>query len=99
MESQGGELAPRYTVKLSKKARKGLSALAGNRLAEAERFLNEIAPFTPKARVAGKTKKLRGAYESRGVLQYDLPDGHRIHYRVIDDPPTVLVDYIGPHPK
>lgn len=63
---------------LHKKARKGLQALTGNRRAEAERVLNELLPFTPQERVPGKTKKLRGAYERLGYLQYDLPDGYRI---------------------
>jgi hypothetical protein len=32
------------------------------------------------------------------MVQYDLPDGFRIRYRVIDAPAIVYVDYIGPHP-
>ena len=78
MEIHPGGLTPRYAVKISKRARKGLSALTGNRRTEAERFLDQIAPLTPKTRVPGKTKKLRGRYEREGVLQYDLPDGFRI---------------------
>ena len=90
---------PRYTVKIGKKARRGLSALVGNRKSDAESFLNDVLPFTPEARIPGKTKKLRGAFLAKNVLQYDLPDGYRIQYWVMDNPPTVYVDYIGPHPK
>ena len=99
MARQGGEIAQQYAVRISKKARKGLDSLVGNRKADAEEFLNQVAPFTPKTRIAGKTKKLRGAYARKGLLQYDLPDGYRIQYWVLDEPPTVFVDYIGPHPK
>ena len=88
----------RYTVKLHRKARKGLQALTGNRKAEAEKVLNEFLPFTPLELVAGKSKKLRGAYERLGYLQYDLPDGYRIQYRVDDTAKVVYVDYLGPHP-
>lgn len=83
---------------LNKKARKGLSDLAGNRRREAERLLNDFLPRTPLERVPGKVKKLRGAYEKLGYLQFDLPDGCRMWYRVDQSTMTVYVDYIGQHP-
>ena len=89
---------PRYTVRVHKKAQKGLLALTGNRRREAERLLNEFLPETPLLRVPGKTKKLRGEYERFGYLQYDLPDGCRLQYRVDEREKVVYVDYIGPHP-
>lgn len=92
------ELTPRYTVRLHKKARKGLQALSGNRKEEAEKILNEFLPFSPLERVAGKSKKLRGAYERLGYFQYDLPDGYRLQYRVDEAAKVVYVDYLGPHP-
>ena len=95
---EDGELAPPYTVKLHKRARKGLQSLVGNRRIEAEKLLNEFLPFTPRMRVPGKTKKLRGAYEKAGYLQYDLPDGCRVQYRVDDAERVVYVDYVGSHP-
>lgn len=95
---EGSELAPPYKVVLHRKARKGLQSLAGNRRAEAEAFLRDFLPFTPLRRVPGKTKKLRGAYEKAGYLQYDLPDGCRAHYRVDDEGKVVYVDYLDHHP-
>jgi mRNA-degrading endonuclease RelE of RelBE toxin-antitoxin system len=95
---EGGQLAPPYKVVLHKKARKGLQSLTGNRRAEAETFLNDFLPFTPLRRVPGKTKKLRGAYEKAGYLQYDLPDGCRAQYRVDDEVRVVYVDYLDHHP-
>ena len=69
----GGQLVPLYKVVLHKRARKGLQSLTGNRRVEAEAFLSDFLPLTPLKRVPGKTKKLRGAYEKAGYLQYDLP--------------------------
>jgi|CXWL01.1.fsa_nt_gi mRNA-degrading endonuclease RelE of RelBE toxin-antitoxin system len=95
---EGGELTPRYTVKLNKRARQGLSRLPAKQQREAERLLTEFLPTTPIERVPGKVKKLRGAYERLGYLQYDLPDGYRIWYQVEQTSMTVYVVYIGPHP-
>ena len=84
-------------MKLSKKARKGLSSLTGNRRAAAEAFW-DLRAGTPNVRGPGKTKRLKGQYERLGYRQYDLPDGYRIQYRVADSDRTVFVDYVGPHP-
>lgn len=97
MGREDGELARRYTVKLNKKARKGLDGLAGNRRTEADRFLL-LLQTDPKVSVPGKTKKLKGAYERLGYRQFDLPDGYRIQYRIDEASLTVYVDYLGPHP-
>ncbi len=95
---ESGELARRYTVKLNKKARKGLSGLTNNRRREAERLLDEFLPATPLARVPGKVKKLAGAFARLGYLQYDLPDGYRMWYHVDQHAMVVYVVHIGPHP-
>jgi len=95
---ENGELVRRYTVKLNKRARKGLSDLAANRRREAERLLDDFLPVTPLTRVPGKVKKLAGAFARLGYLQYDLPDGYRMWYYVDQRAMVVYVVYIGPHP-
>ena len=44
----------------------------------------------------GKLKKLKG--KLKGILQYDLTDSYRVHYRVDSHEHIVYVEYIGPHP-
>jgi mRNA-degrading endonuclease RelE of RelBE toxin-antitoxin system len=47
-------------------------------------------------RIPGKTKQLKGRLAGR--LQYDLPSGYRLWYRVDQATRTVTVLYIGSHP-
>lgn len=51
---------------------------------------------TPELRLPGKVKKLRGKW--KGLLQYDVNYGDRIHYWVNKGNATVYVEYAGPHP-
>jgi mRNA-degrading endonuclease RelE of RelBE toxin-antitoxin system len=49
-----------------------------------------------RSRSNGKLKKLKGKLE--GILQYDLTNRHRVHYRVDVSERIVYVEYIGLHP-
>jgi len=49
-----------------------------------------------RLRSGGKLKKLKGRLQ--GILQYDLTDNHRVHYRVDTVAKIVYIEYIGAHP-
>ena len=49
-----------------------------------------------RLRSNGKLKKLKGKLQ--GILQYDLTDRYRVHYRVDTIERIVYVEYIGQHP-
>ena len=49
-----------------------------------------------RLRSNGKLKKLKG--KLKGILQYDITDRHRVHYRVDAREHIVYVEYIGLHP-
>jgi hypothetical protein len=88
----------RYRVALKNHTvEKNWSLFAGiipDQMERCRKFLEE----TPESRLlsGGKLKKLRGKLS--GILQYDLTDKARIHYRVNHKVHTVYVEYIGQHP-
>lgn len=88
---------PAYSVKLSRKAEKGLSKLPPALRIKATEFIDNFLASTPFRPVPGKTKKLRG--KLKGVFQYDLSDAYRIWWRVDKAERIVYVTYVGPHPK
>jgi len=57
-------------------------------------FLRETPGDRLKAR--GKLKKLRG--KLKGILQYDITDEARVHYRIDQKARVVYVEYVGHHP-
>lgn len=62
-----------------------------------ERFMREVLPYTPRTRIPGKTKPLRGEY--RGYWEYKLARFKRLIYFPDDDTMTVYIEYLGPHPN
>lgn len=85
-----------YSIRIHKRARKGLSKLPANRQQQARLFINSHLRLTPKQHIPAKTKRLSGPL--KGIYQYDLSYGDRIWWRVDDNLQTVDVIYIGPHP-
>jgi mRNA-degrading endonuclease RelE of RelBE toxin-antitoxin system len=61
------------------------------------RFIEDHLALKPLERIPGKTKALRGRY--RGILQWDIDNSFRLHYRVNSSERLVEILYIGPHPK
>jgi mRNA-degrading endonuclease RelE of RelBE toxin-antitoxin system len=88
---------PLYSVRLHKRARKGLKKLSPARREKARRFINTYLRFTPLQPIAGKPKPLAGPLA--GICQYDLSRGDRIWWRVNMEEYIVYVLHIGPHPK
>jgi mRNA-degrading endonuclease RelE of RelBE toxin-antitoxin system len=88
---------PPYSIRLHKRARKGLSKLSPAHREKARQFINVHLRFTPLRPVPGKTKRLAGPLA--GVYQYDLSRSDRIWWRVDEEEYTVYVLYMGPHPK
>ena len=87
---------PTYQVKLHRDAAKALPTLPPHIRTATRECLEQILPKRPLTRIAGKTKQLKGRLA--GILQYDLPSGYRLWYRVDQATQTVYVLYIGPHP-
>ena len=85
-----------YQVKLHRDAERALPTLPAHIQAAALEFIEQVLPSTPLIPIPHKTKKLRGRLA--GIIQYDLPGGYRLWYRVDEATHTVYVDYIGPHP-
>ncbi len=88
---------PLYSVRLHKRAQKGLKKLSPARREKARQFINAHLRFTPLLPIPGKTKLLAGPLA--GIYQYDLSRGDRIWWRVDSEKHVVYVLYIGPHPK
>lgn len=87
---------PTYQVKLHRDAEKALPTLPEHIRTAARECIEQVLPSRPLARIPGKTKQLKGRLA--GILQYDLPSGYRLWYRVDQATRTVDVIYIGPHP-
>lgn len=83
---------------MSGEARKGLSNLPEKQLNLFLQIAVEYLMQNPLLRIPGKVKKLKGAYERRRMMQYDIDRQYRIHYWVDPDSSTVHVDYVGHHP-
>lgn len=88
---------PPYSVRLHKRAQKGLRKLSPARREKARQFINTHLRFTPLQPIPSKTKRLAGSLTN--VYQYDLSRSDRIWWRVDKDEAIVYVLYIGPHPK
>lgn len=87
---------PTYQVQLHRDAGKALPTLPEHIRNAIRECIEQVLQVKPLARVPGKTKQLKGRLA--GILQYDLPSGYRLWYRVDQSRQTVLVIYIGPHP-
>ena len=87
---------PTYRVTLHREAARALTTLPAHIQNAARTFIRDILQETPLIRIPQKTKKLKG--EFAGMIQYDLPSGYRLWYRVDEAAHTVSVEYIGPHP-
>jgi mRNA-degrading endonuclease RelE of RelBE toxin-antitoxin system len=87
---------PTYRVTLHREAAKALPTLPAHIQTAVRTYITNILQETPLTRIPQKTKKLKGRLE--GVIQYDLPSGYRLWYRVDEAAHIVYVDYIGPHP-
>jgi len=87
-----------YQVKLRNNAlnRKWHSLCA--ELPEQMERLTKYLEESPQDRLRsnGKLKKLKG--KLKGILQYDITDRYRVHYRVDVAKRIVYVEYIGQHP-
>jgi len=89
--------SPKYRIKISNDAQKGLGRLPASKRKAVDRIIRDYLAVSPLQRVPGKTKQLKGAY--KGILQYDIDDKHRIHY-IVDNPKQIVrIRYIGPHPN
>jgi mRNA-degrading endonuclease RelE of RelBE toxin-antitoxin system len=62
----------------------------------ARECIEQIVPDSPLTGIPGKTKQLKGRLA--GIMQYDLPSGYRLWYRVDQATQTVYVLYIAPYP-
>jgi len=86
-----------YSIRLHKRARKGLAKLPPTRRNKARQFINTQLRFSPQQPISGKTKRLTGPLT--GIYQYHLSHSERIWWRVNTAEHIVYVLYIGPHPK
>ena len=87
---------PTYQVKLHRDAAKALLAPPVHIRNAARECIEQILPNSPLTRIPGKTKQLKGRLA--GIMQYDLPSGYRLWYRVDQEAQTVYIIYIGQHP-
>lgn len=87
---------PTYQVTLHREAAKALPTLPAHIRDAARECIEQVLHVSPLTRIPGKTKQLKGRLA--GILQYDLPSGYRLWYRVDQATQTVFVLYIGPHP-
>jgi mRNA-degrading endonuclease RelE of RelBE toxin-antitoxin system len=87
---------PTYQVQLHRDAGKALLTLPEHIRNAVRECIEQVLQVKPLARVPGKSKQLKGRLA--GILQYDLPSGYRLWYRVDQSTQTVLIIYIGPHP-
>jgi mRNA-degrading endonuclease RelE of RelBE toxin-antitoxin system len=83
-------------VILHRDAAKALPTLPASIRDAARKCIKQVLQVKPLARIPGETKQLKGRLA--GILQYDLPGGYRLWYRMDQSTHTVYVDYIGPHP-
>ena len=88
---------PGYSIRLRKRARKGLEKLPLIRRQQARAFINTHLRYTPRQVIPGKTKRLSGPL--KGIYQYDLSDSERIWWCVDDTRRVVEILYVGSHPK
>ena len=87
---------PTYQVILHRDAAKALPTLPAHIRDAVRECVEQVLQSKPLERIPQKTKKLKGRLA--GLIQYDLPSGYRLWYRVDQSTQMVYVDYIGPHP-
>jgi addiction module RelE/StbE family toxin len=85
-----------YQVKLHRDAERALPSLPHDIRSATREFIEHVLQHRPLERIPHKTKKLKGRLA--GIMQYDLPRGYRLWYRVDQAAKTVDVIYVGPHP-
>jgi mRNA-degrading endonuclease RelE of RelBE toxin-antitoxin system len=87
-----------YEIRLRNNAALKNWRLLSEELPEQMERLKQFLQENPENRLLskGKLKKLKG--KLKGILQYDLTDSYRVHYRVATAGHIVYVEYIGPHP-
>ena len=82
---------PTYQVILHRDAAKALPTLPGHIRDAVRECIEQVLQSRPLECISQKTKKLKGRLA--GLIQYDLPSGYRLWYRV--DQSTQIVDIIG----
>ena len=87
---------PTYQVILHRDAARALLTLPVHIRDAVRECVEQVLQSKPLERIPHKTKKLKGRLA--GIIQYDLPSGYRLWYRVDQSTQTVYVEYIGPHP-
>jgi len=72
--------------------------LLNEEMPEQMQRLKEYLQNNPEDRLLarGKLKKLKG--KLKGILQFDITDNYRFHYRVDSEEHVVYVEFIGTHP-
>jgi mRNA-degrading endonuclease RelE of RelBE toxin-antitoxin system len=87
-----------YAVQVEREALdKGLASLSPAAQLNVLEFMSGHMIRTPRQRMPGKLKQLKGEY--RAYYQYDIDRRNRLIYSVDDDTKTVYVEHIGPHPQ
>ena len=87
---------PAYQVILYRDAARALPTLPVHIRDAVRECVEQVLQSKPLERIPQKTKKLKGRLA--GLIQYDLPSGYRLWYRVDQSTQMVYVEYIGPHP-
>ena len=87
---------PTYQVILHRDAARALPTLPVHIRDAVRECVEQVLQSKPLERIPHKTKKLKGRLA--GLIQYDLPSGYRLWYRVDQSTQIVYMDYIGPHP-
>ena len=83
-------------MKPEEEAWKGLSSLSEAGQEKVTALWRDHIQHTPKVRIPGKLKELKGDY--KGYYQYDITQKDRMIYGVDDAEMIVYVEYIGAHP-
>jgi mRNA-degrading endonuclease RelE of RelBE toxin-antitoxin system len=88
-----------FRVRIERDARKAFQpgGMSPRRQRTARQFIASHLKTKPLERIPGKVKELRGRY--KGIMQFDIDDNYRLLYRVDRESRTVLILYIGTHPK
>ena len=86
----------KYRVAPAHEAWKGLASLSESAQERVTALWRDHLQHTPKLRIPGKLKELKGEY--KGYYQYDINQRDRMIYWVDDREMIVYVEYIGKHP-
>ena len=87
---------PTYHVTLHRDAARALPTMPAHIREAAITYIEEVLHHSPLTRIPGKTKQLKGRLA--GLLQYDLPSGYRLWYRVDQATRTVMSSISAPIP-